>query len=173
MKEAEVRELLGRYWQAETTLEEERLLAEYFRQPEIAGDLEPLRDLFEWREEEAQLRPGPGFDSRLLRRIAEMESGGSGRSGGKVVSGSSVRWAAAAAIILCLGISCLISVISPQTVREPKGTAITDTYTDPKQAMAAVRHALLLASARINEGQKITQANITRLHDSWRTATGE
>jgi hypothetical protein len=173
MKEVEVRALLDRYWQAETTLEEERLLAEYFRQPEIAGDLEPLRDLFEWREEEAQLRLGAGFDNRLLRKIAEMESGGAGKSVGRVVPGLSIRWAAAAAIVLCIGISCLIAVTSPRIVQEPKGTAITDTYTDPKQALAAVRHALLLASARINEGKQITQKSITRLHDSWLTATGE
>jgi hypothetical protein len=48
-----------------------------------------------------------------------------------------------------------------------------DTFTDPNQALVAVRRALLLASVRLNEGEHITQKNITRLHDSWQAATGD
>ena len=55
--------------------EEEKELAEYFRNAEIPAELEPMKDLFDWREEEAQVRPGPDFDSRLLQRIGEREGG--------------------------------------------------------------------------------------------------
>jgi hypothetical protein len=51
--------------------------------------------------------------------------------------------------------------------------AITDTYTDPQQALAEVKRALLVASVRMNKGTNITQKNITRLHDSWRVAIGD
>jgi hypothetical protein len=180
MEQAEIRALLEKYWQAETTVEEERVLAEYFRLAQIAADLEPVRGVFAWREEEAGLKPGADFDNRMLRRITEMErEGGRGEPqvggrvvaelrGGRVVGRFSVRFAAAAAIILCLGIGLLIPVMSPGP-----GAGVKDTYTDPNQALAAVRRALLVASVRMNEGKHITQKNITRLHDSWQAATGD
>jgi hypothetical protein len=156
------------------------MLAEYFRQPVIAVDLEPVRGMFAWREEEAGLRPGADFDSRMLRRIGEMEGGGALEPGGKVIPGFSFRFAAAAAIILCLGIGLMIPMISPgpgavvSRVEVEKIRIIEkDTYTDPNQALAVVRRALLVASVRINEGKHITQKNITRLHDSWQAATGD
>jgi hypothetical protein len=184
MEQTEIRALLEKYWQAETTVEEERVLAEYFRRVEIAADLEPMRGLFEWREEEAGLKPAADFDSRMLRRIGEIEGGGALRPGGRVIRGFSFRFAVAAAIILCLGIGLLIPMISPgpgagvgvgvsRTASEKVHRIEKDTYSDPNQALAAVRQALLVASARINEGKHITQRNITRLHDSWQAATGD
>ncbi len=168
MEQVKIRALLEKYWQAETSVEEERVLAEFFRQPEIPDDLERVRGLFEWREEEAELRPGADFDSRMLRRITELEvPDWRARTG--VVRGFYIRFAAAAAIILCLGIGLLIPMISPG----PGGKEQKDTYTDPNQALAAVRRALVVASVRLNEGNHITQRNITRLHDSWQAATGD
>jgi hypothetical protein len=180
MEEAKIRDLLERYWRAETAVEEERALAAFFRQPQIPADLEAVRSLFEWREEEAEVKPGADFDRRILERIAGMEG-----AGGKVVPAFSIRFAAAAAIILCLGVGLLIPAISPGP--GASGTAVVsgtaggekmhiiekDTYTDPNQALVAVRRALLVASVRLNEGKHITQKNITRLHDSWQAATGD
>lgn len=190
MEHTVIRQLLEKYWQAETSVEEERVLAEYFRQVEIAPDLEPVRGVFAWREEEAARRPGADFDRRILERIGEMErasdsgewerASGAGelkgeavRAGGAVRS-FSIRLAAAAAIILCVGIGLLIPMISPGPTGATKEVAvIRDTYSDPNQALAAVRHALLTASVRFNEGKNITRKNITRMHDSWQAATGD
>jgi hypothetical protein len=177
MEQREIKALLEKYWQAQTSLEEEQLLAEYFRQAAVAPELEPTRGLFEWRDEEAEIRPGPDFDQRMLRRIGEMEGGGvdSRKTRGGVVRDFSIRFAAAAAIILCLGIGLLIPAMSPESGRTKviaANTVITDTYTDPQQALAAVKRALLVASVRMNEGKHITQKNITRLHDTWQTAIG-
>ena len=204
MEQKEIKALLEKYWEAETTLEEERQLAAYFRQSGLPAELEPMRELFVWREEEALIGPGPDFDSRLLRRIGELDGAAGGRvvegvgggraagSGGRVIPRFAFRFAAAAAIILCVGIGLLIPAISPgprglaatrvepaagveQAAAQAAAAArpVTDTYSDPKQALAAVRHALLVASVGINEGKHITQKNITRLHDSWRAVTGD
>ena len=133
--------------------------------------------LFNWREEEAQLRPGEDFDSRVLQRISAAGHGGAGER----TPVFSIRFAAAAAVILCISISFLVVVTAPSRVappvvaivRQPRADAtIKDTYTDPQQALAAVRRALVMASVRINEGEQITQKNITRLHNSWQAATG-
>ncbi len=187
MEEAEMKVLLQKYWEAETTVEEERQLAEYFRQPGIGPEWESVRALFDWRQEEAEVTPGRDFDERMLRRIAAME-----KEGGRMVSGFAIRFAAAASIILCLGIGLLIPAVSPRpegAAANTKGAAvdtkvaanntkvtvhhIKDTYTDPEQALAAVRQALLVASVRMNEGRYITEKNIDRLQDTWQVATGQ
>jgi hypothetical protein len=176
MEQTEITVLLEKYWRAETTVEEERVLTAYFRQGEIPADLEPVRGLFAWREEEAELKPGADFDRRMLVRIEEMEDAdrlGVREVRGRVIGRFSIRFAAAAAIILCLGIGLLIPMISRVPEHPVAATAITDTYTDPNQALAAVRRALVVASVRMNEGKHITQKNITRLHDSWQAATGD
>jgi|HubBroStandDraft_6_1064221.scaffolds.fasta_scaffold604106_2 hypothetical protein len=202
MEQAEIKALLERYWRAETSLEEEQRLADYFLLAEADPELLPLQNLFQWRQEEAQVKAPADFDIRMLQRISAQElvvpaariSAGVPVSTGKLVY--SIRFAAAAAIILCIGLSFLVVLTAPQKVRDAgkavatvvpgggdaangeavalrSGQVMKDTYSDPRQALAAVRHALLMASARINEGQRITQKNITRLHNSWQAATGD
>jgi hypothetical protein len=173
MEQAEIKVLLDKYWQAETSLEEERQLADYFRRPEIDPALEPFRSLFDWRAEEAELTPGEDFDRRLLERITPTP----------YLRLPSIGYAAAAAIILCICISFFLSVSSPgpgRSVAVAAGTPppaaiheIKDTYDDPQQALAAVRHALLIASNGISKGRHITQKNINRFHNSWQAATGD
>ena len=202
MEEAEMIVLLQKYWAADTTVEEERRLAEYFQQPGLGPEWDSVRAVFEWREEEAEVKVGPGFDERMLRRIAAMEAEGAGADrlgsagGGSKRVRAMFRFSVAASIVLCLGIGLLIRAVSPGTASGTADTAgttavatagatagaaagaaagnpIKDTYTDPRQALAAVRQALLVASVRMNEGKQITQKNIDRLHDTWQVATGQ
>jgi hypothetical protein len=187
MEQVEIKALLDKYWQAETSLEEERQLADYFRRPEIDPALEPLRSLFEWRAEEAELTPGEDFDRRMLERITRHAPS----IGQPPVQATPVRhlrspsigYAAAAAIILCICISFFLRVSSPgpdrsvvtatSTLPHAAIHEIKDTYDDPQQALAAVRHALLIASNGISKGRHITQKNINRFHNSWQAATGD
>jgi hypothetical protein len=188
----EIKALLEKYWQAETTLEEERQLADYFAQPDIDPELASFRPMFDWLEEESQLTPDEGFDHRILQRIglAEQRIAPVHR-----LRTRSIGYAAAAAVILCIAIGFFLST-GPGTTPPPPAVAqgapaaapgnsavqanpatreiqIKDTYDDPQKALAAVRHALLIASVRINQGRHITQKNIARLHNSWQAATGD
>jgi hypothetical protein len=63
---------------------------------------------------------------------------------------------------------------TPTTVPEvTSGPDIKDTYSDPRQALAAIRRALLIASAGINRGKHMTEKNMTRLHHTWQAAVGD
>lgn len=184
MEQAEIKALLEKYWQAETTLEEEQRLAGYFRRPEIDPSLEEFRSLFVWREEEAQFSPGEGFDQRLLQRI-----GATTGDPARTVHRFSFGYSAAAAVLLCVVISFFLMVSGPRSVAvrsvaanppsmpaglEVKAVAeIKDTYDDPQKALSAIRHALLIASTGISKGRHITQKNITRFHNSWQAVTGD
>src|SRR5260221_4015522 len=94
MEQATIAALLERYWQAETTVEEERLLADYFRQPVIAPEWEPWRPVFTYFEAEAQLTPGADFESKLMERIRQAEEAA------RPPLFYKTRWCAAAGIVL-------------------------------------------------------------------------
>jgi hypothetical protein len=163
MEKADVRALLEKYWQTETTVAEEQALAAYFSSPSVDVELEPYRALFAYFEMESQVSPGPGFEARILQAIAA--------AGPTVVTldpattgtpGRNFRWglvsAAATVLILVASLFLLqpVNPVRPATATPPATVArrVTDTYDDPEKALAAVRHALLIASVHLNEGRK-------------------
>lgn len=163
-----IKGLLDRYWLAETSVEEEKVLAAYFRGPDIDPRLEPFRDLFAYFEEEAQVTPGKDFESRILERILREEATAA-TPVRPLRRRLSISYAAAASVILLIG-----AYIMYQPVRQVEGsgtaktgTVIKDTYDDPQQALAAIRHALLTASVRMNQGKDITKKNMDRLSETW------
>jgi len=140
METAIIRTLLEKYWQAETTVEEERILAAYFKGSHLDPHLRPYADLFAYFEEESRVSPGPDLESRILQAITPMRH---------------FRWgmtAAAAAVLIAVAGLFLFEPAKP-TAR-PATAKIVDTYDNPEQALAAVRHALLIASVHLSEGRK-------------------
>ncbi|WP_431210515.1 hypothetical protein ACQ86N_31615 [Puia sp. P3] len=151
MENEEIRVLLEKYWAAETTLDEEKRIADYFRGGEVDPSLEPYRAFFDYIGEEAAVVAPEGFEERMLERLTER---------GPVVRRIKFGYAAAAAITVCI-----ISVFL--VVKQSGAGEITDTYDDPEKAFAAVQRALLVASSRMNEGEKITQKNMHRLNNNF------
>lgn len=156
MEKAKLIALLEKYWQAETTVEEEEALAAYFReQTEPDNELLPYRDLFAYYAEEARVSAGPDFGERILRHLGIPADG----QPATVQRVHSFRWglvAAAAAIVLVVG---SVFLLQPGDERETSAgpaeiASVRDTYDDPQQALAAVRHALLIASTQLNKGRQ-------------------
>ena len=65
-----IEQLLERYWQCETTLQEEAILRAFFSQPDIPEALQKYQSLFayELQREDAL---GDDFDNRILEMIGE------------------------------------------------------------------------------------------------------
>ena len=63
-----IEQLMERYWTAETTLEEERILHAFFCQEDIPADMEKWRPLFVTDTEEPL---GDDFDTRMMSMIQE------------------------------------------------------------------------------------------------------
>jgi hypothetical protein len=140
MKRERIAALLEKYWQAETTVEEERILAEYFRSPDVPPEWESHRELFSFFSQEAQVRPGKDLEEKIMQHIRPRLH--------------LPWWAAAAVIILLLG---LLPLLQPETIRDippvgQKAFAMADTYDDPQQALAAVQKALFTVSKKMNKG---------------------
>jgi hypothetical protein len=69
-----IEQLLERYWQCETSIEEERILKAFFSQDEVPQKLAQYRDLFAYQAmqtEECQL--GDDFDQKILAMTGQDE----------------------------------------------------------------------------------------------------
>ena len=93
-----IEQLLERYWQGETTLQEEAILRAFFCQPDIPDHLRKYQPLFALEKEEPL---GDDFDVRILEMIEEKPQA-------KIVTLTSrlmplFKAAAIVAIILTLG----------------------------------------------------------------------
>jgi hypothetical protein len=150
MEHEEIKTLLEKYWAAETTLEEEKRIAAYFRGGEVDPALEAYRAFFDYIVEEAAVVAPEGFEERMLERLGA----------GVTVRRLRVGYAAAAAIMVFVASVALV-------VRMSGEREIKDTYDDPEKALAAVQRALMIASEHINEGEKITQKNMHRLNNNF------
>lgn len=67
-------QLLERYWNAETSLEEEEILRAFFSQAEIPAELEQYRQLFAYMQTEPKTDVlGEDFDERILSMTETQE----------------------------------------------------------------------------------------------------
>lgn len=71
-----ISQLLDRYWQGETTLEEEQILKSFFSQICVPEELQKYRNLFlyEQSEQKATTPLGDDFDERLLAMVNEPQA---------------------------------------------------------------------------------------------------
>ena len=139
MEREQVAQLLEKYWQVETSVEEERMLMEYFRGTDVPLEWESYREIFSFYEQEAEVKPGKELEERIMERVRARPRLGA------------AWWAAAAVIVLGLGLS-LYQADKPVSPYQADKLAMKDTYDDPQQALAAVQKALLIASRNMNKG---------------------
>ena len=96
-------QLLERYWAAETTLEEEKILRTFFSQADIPAELEKYQSLFAYESMAAEEKLEAGFDEKIL---SQTESPASVKAR-RITLGQRMmpllRAAAIVAVILTLG----------------------------------------------------------------------
>ena len=64
-----IEQLLERYWECETSTEEEQILKAFFSQPDIPQRLARYKGLFVYETQQAHISLGEEFDNRLLQAI--------------------------------------------------------------------------------------------------------
>jgi len=139
MEREQVAQLLEKYWQVETTVEEEKMLAEYFRGTDVPLEWASYREIFSFYEQEKEVTPGEELEERIMEQVRPR------------VRLRGAWWAAAACIVLLLGLEPLFRMSEGKRV-EQRVVVVKDTYDDPQQALAAVQKALLIASRNMNKG---------------------
>lgn len=64
-----IEQLLERYWNCETSVEEEQILRIFFQQKELPAHLRRYRSLFTYQEAAGEMKLGEDFDKRVLAEI--------------------------------------------------------------------------------------------------------
>ena len=64
-----IEQLLERYWNCETSVEEEQILRIFFQQKELPAHLRRYRSLFTYQKEAGEMKLDEDFDKRVLAEI--------------------------------------------------------------------------------------------------------
>ncbi|RZJ71799.1 hypothetical protein [Flavobacterium sp.] len=131
MESPKIESLLNSYFDGETTLAEERVLQEYFSQPNVAQHLEQYRSMFGYFVKEREQR----FDGALPLEPRKRKS---------------VAWlSVAASIVVLLGIGTFAynNLNAPTTAPKELGT-----YENPEIAFQQTQKALDMLAAHVNKG---------------------
>ena len=144
-----IEQLLERYWECRTSVEEESILRTFFSQKEIPAPLAKYKSLFVYEQRQAHVGLGEDFDQKMLAAVGQT-AGCEGRNPlrTKVVRISLghrlrplFRAAAVVAITVLVGNAVQHSFTSGAS-SDPQGwdydqSAYRDSYSDPQKAYEA------------------------------------
>lgn len=143
-KAREIGQLLEKYWNCETSLEEEQMLRSYFNGPEVSEQLKDAADLFRFFETERVRSLGDNFDSDVMRTLKKTER--------KTKVVSMVRWVQIARIAA----GVVVMVAATYFVRNEilKNSPDPTEITDPQQALEETKKALMMISKSFGKARE-------------------
>jgi hypothetical protein len=146
-----IEELLKRYWQCETTLDEEMQLRDFFLKEDVPTHLLPYKDLFVYCSQEKEEKLGADFDARIM---AQIEAPVVKAKRITLISRFKPLFRAAAVIALFL----MLGNVAQRTLFQNDAldynyNTYKDTYDDPNVAYKKVSSALIILSEEINKSQ--------------------
>jgi hypothetical protein len=163
MDSKHIEQLLEKYWNCETSLEEEKELRTYFGGSAIPSQLKETAQLFRYFEEEKKKSAGESFDEAIIKQVHP-------RKGAKVVQMlSNIRLSRiAAGVVVVLAAAYFIHLEVKKAYPDP----IEDTYSDPKLAFEETKKALLMISRGFGKG-KSEAGRIRMFNDAERQIQGK
>ena len=143
MDSEKLNELLQKYWNCETTLEQERQLQTYF-QGVVPDSLKDTASLFRYFEAQRNKKISDvSFDSGVINRIKHPAKG-------KIASLLYNSMRIAAGIIVLIMAVWFVRL----EVRKSDPVEIADTYDDPKMAFEETKKALMMISRSFNTAEE-------------------
>ena len=149
MEYKNIKELMEKYWDGETDLQEESTLKTYFAGADVHPSLEQFRALFSYYKVSREDNFLDSIDTAVLEHI----QGKAVPKEAKVRSLTRVL-SIAAAILVLIG---TVTVFWNTDTTGPNKGAKTITFNEPdeaKLALAEVKAALALVSNKVNEGKR-------------------
>jgi len=144
MDSKQLEQLLEKYWNCETSLEEEKQLREHFR-GEVPENLKETADLFRYFEtQQTQTVVGSDFDAVVRKKIKQQQP--QGKSVSMVFNFARI----AAGLLVVITATYFVR----QEVRKAYPPEIVDTYSDPRLALEETKKALMMISKGFNKAQK-------------------
>ncbi len=144
MDSKHIHQLLDKYWDGLTSLEEEAQLRQYFRSGQVADDLKVFQPVFQYFSAERQQSLSTDFDAKLLARLASTQQPPAVRRRLLPL----LARAAAIALIICTAVWWL----SQQSLQPQQQAVNWELYEeeDPQKALQEVQKALRLISKKMN-----------------------
>lgn len=146
-----VEQLLERYWQCETSLEEEAQLRLFFSSEEVSAHLLRYKDLFVYQQVQQEVGLSDDFDTRVLAQVEVPVV----KARRLTLVGRFMplfKAAAVIAVMLSLGNVAQHTFFADEAL-DYNYDAYTDTYDDPEVAYKEVSSALMMLSEGINKSQ--------------------
>jgi low affinity Fe/Cu permease len=142
MDSKKIEELLQKYWDCETSLEEEKQLQEYFRNENVPDQWKETATLFHYFEQQKNKSVNPQFDKTILSQLKKPK--------GKVTN------LVQTSLKIAAGVAVLIAAVFfvRQEIRKNDTIAMEDTYDDPKKALEETKKALLMISKGFGSAEK-------------------
>lgn len=129
-------ELLNKYWNCETSLEEEQQLREYFTGNDIPEQWKETSTLFRYFDEHKKKGiHDVSFDRQVLEKVKTPKQGKMVR-----IFYNSMRIAAGVAVLM------VATWLVRNEVRQTTPQEVVDTYDDPKLAFEETKKALMMIS---------------------------
>jgi len=146
------RQLLDKYFEGKTSLQEEAQLRQTFQAEELPEDLQPFRPLFRYLQEEQSASLPENFDEQLMAQLDGPSTAGQGILRLLPPQG----WLLRAAAVLALVVGALWLYQPAETATE---TAAIDwskyELQDPEKALEITQSALLRASSELQQGTSV------------------
>jgi len=143
-----INHLLEKYWEGETSLQEEETLQQYFNHNNVAPELKQFKSLFQFFKEEQDVMISDDFEKRLLQEIEKEQ---------KVVPAKirKLSWMTSIRMIAAVGILLMGAIFVFQNL-QPKETDVWAKYEieDEAAAIEATKAALALLSGKMKKGSK-------------------
>ena len=146
-----IEQLIERYWNCETSVEEEQILRSFFSQKDVPAHLLRYKDLFTFENHENKIGLSEDFDRKLLAEI-EKPTVKARRISLYRRMMPMFKAAAAIALVVLLGKAAQNSFDDKDNASTQTAQNYHETYSDPKQAYEHVSSALKIVSETMNEG---------------------
>lgn len=168
MENNHIDELLKKYFEAETSVEEERILKDYFGKAAISDRHRKYEHLFNFLKQEENVLSG-NFDERLL---AAMQPEPSGKAKLRSLYAPLLKIAAIFLLLtsaVFFGYKTWEDKRSEDLLAKSEGKRgatiieINDTYDDPELAREQLEKALALLGDKLNKGRELSVTGMEKL----------
>lgn len=124
--------LIKKYWDCETSLEEEERLREWFRTHEVPERFKETAKLFSYFDEQKQKATDKQFDARLIKNVQT-------KSKGRTIN----LWQTSLRIAAGIAVVAAAIFFVREEVRDQSDLAVIE---DPQQALEETKKALMMIS---------------------------
>lgn len=138
-----IKQLLEKYYDGTTSIDEEQILKDFFLHQSVPAELEADKELFAYAASEAKTIP---VSSQLEQKLSNWIDKQEGTEKKVKLLSWSYRIAGIAACI------AIVLVVYFTQVKPKKEFAYKDTYDNPQLAYAEAKRALLYISQKLNKG---------------------